>query len=278
MPSSDETRAAFYQRILLACLAVSPLALHSLALHETTPHAGPGSLALVIAGGILFTIGGELGRLARGRPLSSRRFWIEEPTTYFETTLVDNPESCAQKVRERLALLGFTTRPTTSTDRLLFYKGRTQTGRGFPDRAFLGSLTFRPRPCGTEISVDVRLLETVFVPRIEPARLAALAAYVCLHADHYSVRSVPLLLLGGAHLAVLTALLGLGVGLAPERLGAWVFVTGAAAATLIMLSLPELIHNRRERIGLSLALEGLALAALPFLASSLPTLRTWLGS
>ncbi len=276
MPSSDETRVASYQRVVLACLAVSPLAIHSLAQHEALPHGGPGRLALVIAAGVFLTIVFELARLARGRKFSSRRFWIEEPVTYFETTLIEDPESCSRKVQERLAALGFTARPTTTADRLLFYKGRTKTGRGFPDRAFLGSMTLRASPCGTDISTDVRLLETVFVPRVEPARLTALAAYVCLDADDYSVRSVPLLLLSGVHLAVLTALLGLGVGLAPDQVGAWVYVTGAAAATLVMLTVPGLIGNRRERLGLGLALGGLWLAALPYLAASVPTLRTWL--
>jgi hypothetical protein len=277
MLSSDEARVANYQRFLLAFLAVSPLALYSLSRLEPAPSGGPGHLALVIVAGVVLTIASEFGRLARGQQISSRRFWIREPTTYFETTLVDDPESCAQRVQERVVALGFTARPTTSPERLLFYKGRTKTGRGFLDRAFLGCLTFRASACGTDVSIDVRLLETVFVPRIEPARLAALAAHVCLDRDDYSVRSVPLLLLSGVHLAVLTALLGLGVGLAPERIGTWIFVTGAGAATLIILTLPGLLYNRRERLGLGLALSALALASLPYLAASLPLLRTWLG-
>jgi hypothetical protein len=277
MAASDETRVASYQRFVLACMAISPFAIHSLAQHEALPHGGPGRLALVMTTGLALTAVIELARLARGRNLSNRRFWIEEPVTYFETTLVDDPASCAQKVQARLAALGFTSRPTSTADRLLFYKGRTRLGRGFPDRAFLGSLTLRAGSCGTDISTDVRLLETVFVPRVEPARLAALAAYVSLEADDYSVRSVPLLLLSGVHLAVLTVLLGLGVGLAPERIGAWVYVTGAAAATCVLLTLPGLIANRRERLGLGLALGALWLSALPYLAASVPALRTWLG-
>jgi hypothetical protein len=193
------------------------------------------------------------------------RFWVKHPRVHAEHEAPGSLEKCEREVRQRVERLGFVWQ-TTGPGCAQIAKAKRAQVNSFLDHAFSGEVRLGAGTFGTRVELDLTMLDILAIETGERAHLAAVADHLCLRADSFLLRSVPLPVYCGTMLGFATLLVSAAVGYWPGPATAWVFPASAAAMGFQLFALFYVVRDRQQLYGYRLTAVGFALALIPWLA------------
>lgn len=195
------------------------------------------------------------------------RFNVVNPSISGEFRIEEDYSEYLQKVRERLARLGFLEASFEEVEDIMtlaFRKTKTPMCNAFLDHAFAGQLSLRPDQFGVDVRLALTFKDTLLMETGEAAQLRALGDYLLLRTADFTYENVPLTLYCGLNLAFFTAILSLVNYVVAGAVNGLLFTMAAGAAGMIVIMALLMLRDREHLFGYRLAWAGLYLAALPY--------------
>ncbi|MBW4695695.1 MAG: hypothetical protein KME27_28435 [Lyngbya sp. HA4199-MV5] len=283
----EQEREAFYWRISLFLMFISPWILYSLAKMALNPFVGLflfkqaiifkqviiigmfANIAIVILLEMLYS------RIIKGK--TSFKFWVVKPSVEYRNRAQGSIKGCTHAIEQKLNCLGFQTDVSnaSSTDgeeqMIQFQKSVKKPVHHFLNHAFSGKVMLKPAFNGVEIYVQLTFEDTLILETGEMSKLQAISEFIALKSSELQMKGVPFTLCCGLIFAYATIIAGAFVSMGWSLNYAVVNSLALSGIGTILLSLFFSLKNGKDFMGWRLVFSGLYLAATPYSAWMLAT-------